>query len=494
MYDFIIVGAGISGLYLGNYLKENNKNFLIIESKMRIGGRIKTVNYKDISYEAGAFRFTENDVKLIKLITKIGLKKYIKGNTEFQEKDKGFFLRGSNKQKLYNTKNNLQFKVIIEKISKLDNQELMSNNILTLIDKYYDNETKNFMKDYCGFDNFIENSSGVRLKQYCQLLNLRFFYLTCGLSKITDKLFNNVNKNTILGSKLLDINKKKNGFYQITTDKMNYICKNIILTIPKENLLKINFINSNIKHLDSVSSSSYIKIFAVYPKNNGKVWFHNIGYTVTDTYLRKIIPENYEKGLIQICYNDNKNAEYMRNIVADGNLKKFLKQNLERIFPDKEIPEPTFLNCHYWKNGNHFWLPLYDNKKIHEYMINPIKNLYIAGESYSMKQAWIEGSLETSDKIINLLKKKTVKKTRKNKTKLYTIKEVGRHNNKKSAWTILDNKVYNITNLVNNFRHPGGNIIEIAMGKDITEIFNSIGHSNFSRNLLEKFYIGKIKQ
>ena len=43
-------------------------------------------------------------------------------------------------------------------------------------------------------------------------------------------------------------------------------------------------------------------------------------------------------------------------------------------------------------------------------------------------------------------------------------------------------------------KHPGGNIIEIAMGKDITAIFKSIGHSKFSINLLEKFYIGKIKK
>ena len=165
---------------------------------------------------------------------------------------------------------------------------------------------------------------------------------------------------------------------------------------------------------------------------------------------------------------------------------------MRKIFPNKIIPEPIFLNCHYWKNGNHFWLPVYNNIKISNYMLNPIKNIYIAGESYSQQQAWIEGALETSEKIINLLEKKTRKKTRKKKIKLYTKQQVSRHNNKNSAWTIIDNKVYNITNLVNNFRHPGGNIIEMAMGKDITEIFNSIGHSNFSRNLLQKFYIGNL--
>ena len=32
------------------------------------------------------------------------------------------------------------------------------------------------------------------------------------------------------------------------------------------------------------------------------------------------------------------------------------------------------------------------------------KNLYIGGENYSQRQAWMEGALETTDKISNLFK------------------------------------------------------------------------------------------
>ena len=37
-------------------------------------------------------------------------------------------------------------------------------------------------------------------------------------------------------------------------------------------------------------------------------------------------------------------------------------------------------------------------------MINPIPNIYICGEAYSKKQAWIEGSLETSNEVIKKFK------------------------------------------------------------------------------------------
>jgi len=488
MYDFIVIGGGISGLYIGNYLKNKNKKFLIIENKTRIGGRIKTFKNKDIIYEAGAYRFTNNHIRLTKLISKLGLNKYI---SEMKDKKK-FFLRDSHTHKKYNTSYNLNYNNIIKKLSNIDSKILINNDILTLVSEYYDNETKNFVKDYCGYDNFIENSNAIQLKQHYKLLNSKFYKLNCGFNKITEILFNNIKNETLLGEKLIDIKMSIKNEYQIITEKNIYKCRKIIITIPKENLLEIPFISQNIKYLESVSSSPYLRIFAVYPKEKGKVWFHDINYTVTDNILRKIIPENYETGLIQICYNDNKNAEYMRNIISNGRLQITLHQNLKKIFPNKNIPEPTFLNYHYWKNGNHFWLPLYNIKDIQKYMINPINNLYISGESYSENQAWIEGALETSDKIINLLEKKTIKKTIK-KQKLYTIEQVSKHNNKRSAWTIVNNKVYNITSLVNNFKHPGGNVIENAMGKNITNIFNNIGHSNFSKNLLEKFYIGNIK-
>ena len=50
-------------------------------------------------------------------------------------------------------------------------------------------------------------------------------------------------------------------------------------------------------------------------------------------------------------------------------------------------------------------------------MLNPLHNLYICGESYSNNQAWIEGALETSEKILFLLKNKS-KNTKKKKKKI----------------------------------------------------------------------------
>jgi len=51
--------------------------------------------------------------------------------------------------------------------------------------------------------------------------------------------------------------------------------------------------------------------------------------------------------------------------------------------------------------GSYTWKKNYDSEIISKYIINPINNIYICGETYSLfNQAWIEGALETSDKVV----------------------------------------------------------------------------------------------
>ena len=282
MYDSIIIGCGISGLYIGNNLK--NSNFLIIEQKKRVGGRIKTFNNDSLMYETGAYRFSNKHKRLLNMIKKLKLEKYIKK----MDNDKDIFLRGSEFKDKYNTKKELNYKKIIHRLSLLTKQELINNNILSLVEKYYDTETKNFVKDYCGYDNFIMNSSAINLIEHFKMMEGKFYNLDCGFSKIVDKLYENIKKKVNLGEKVSRIKKNGNN-YILLTNKREYITKKIIITIPKENLFEINFLKENLKYLDSVSSSPYIRIFAQYPKINGKYWFQDVKYTVTDTLIRKII-------------------------------------------------------------------------------------------------------------------------------------------------------------------------------------------------------------
>ena len=102
LYDYIIIGGGISGLYTYYHLLKNDPslNILLFEKNNYFGGRVKTKYMKKngISYqmEEGAGRFNKNHKLLFKLIEELNLKKdvikiggdsyFIDTKNEFPEK------------------------------------------------------------------------------------------------------------------------------------------------------------------------------------------------------------------------------------------------------------------------------------------------------------------------------------------------------------------------------------------------------------------------
>ncbi len=67
-FDMIIIGAGLSGLCLAYFLREQNYTIKILEGRSRIGGRIYTTFEKDTLIEMGATWFSPQHTELQKLL------------------------------------------------------------------------------------------------------------------------------------------------------------------------------------------------------------------------------------------------------------------------------------------------------------------------------------------------------------------------------------------------------------------------------------------
>ena len=74
-YNIIIIGGGISGLYLAN--KINDKQTLLLEKNNYLGGRIFTIknkiNNNNYFIEAGAARFSNNDKYFLDLLSDLNI-------------------------------------------------------------------------------------------------------------------------------------------------------------------------------------------------------------------------------------------------------------------------------------------------------------------------------------------------------------------------------------------------------------------------------------
>ena len=107
-----------------------------------------------------------------------------------------------------------------------------------------------------------------------------------------------------------------------------------------------------------------------------------------------------------ISYTDSKYADYWLDMIdSEEKLYKKLRINLEKMFPDRKIPDPIWVKHHYWKHGAGYWKKGKDSDKIMPKVIQPFdnKNIFICGENYSEHQAWIEGALQTSDMVLKKL-------------------------------------------------------------------------------------------
>ena len=108
------------------------------------------------------------------------------------------------------------------------------------------------------------------------------------------------------------------------------------------------------------------------------MWFHGLHRTITDNYIRHIIPIDYETGLIMISYTDGELANMWSQLDKLG--KKTLVERLHKQVKkvlNKDPPEPTMISTRYWSGGVHMWKPGYNVKETYETLLKPtaaIKN------------------------------------------------------------------------------------------------------------------------
>ncbi|KAG8092291.1 hypothetical protein GUJ93_ZPchr0012g19524 [Zizania palustris] len=75
--------------------------------------------------------------------------------------------------------------------------------------------------------------------------------------------------------------------------------------------------------------------------------------------------------------------------------------------------------------------------------------------------------------------------------KVFGFEEVASHNVTKDCWIIIAGKVYDVTPFMD--EHPGGDEVLLAVtGKDATNDFEDIGHSESAREMMDKYHIGEI--
>lgn len=188
---------------------------------------------------------------------------------------------------------------------------------------------------------------------------------------------------------------------------MTHMAKKIVVALHSEGLKKVRgFQGWDL--LRKVAMRPLVRIYAVFSLVDGKPWFAGLGKIVTSTVTRYFIPIDEKVGSAMISYTDGKDAERFLALGDSGKGQVAVSEvlgDLRRLFPQLVIPEPLMWRVHGWTDGCSYWLPGdYDPNAESEraHTSHGVAGVYVVGESFCMRQAWIEGALEHVEQLWRL--------------------------------------------------------------------------------------------
>jgi hypothetical protein len=391
IYDIIIIGGGISGLYTAYKIKEMNNNikFLILEKDIKIGGRLGNYKFYGENVVTGAGVGREMDNKLIKLLKDLSIKiNYFDINYDFSKK----------------IKNPIDVIEIMEILKKNYKNEkgIFKNYAIKILGK-------ELYKDFlisAGFQDF-ENSD-----VYDVLYNILIEDIKGGGKRVNinwEELINKLSKKVGLKNvkeniEVTKIDHLKNHFKISSKNKEYFYSKKIILAT---NINTIKKLLPKDKIYDSIYGQPFIRIYGKFNKESSLIMENYINKpTIVPTILQKIIPKNRENGIYMISYSDNKNAEILYKISENNeiNRKKLCKIIEKSLGIKKDTLHLISIKSFFWKVGTHYYGPLNLNFKDRKEFIkeaqHPSKNILVVGEVLALEQGWTEGALNSIDNTI----------------------------------------------------------------------------------------------
>lgn len=280
-----------------------------------------------------------------------------------------------------------------------ENKKNIGNlNMIHFLQKYF---PKKFVKQFienCEYHDFLYSDVSYFIKYYDihdMSHDKRELYGIIWKDLVDKLLLSNCKKNKNV-TKIEKYNKNYKVYINNSNSNSNYITKKIILATtlyPTDKLLN-NIIN--FKYSDYLGTVPFALIYT----------YHKNGYKNIDISHYNLVPNELQKILkitdkiLMISYSDNKDALYWKKIIdlPKNEQIKIINKKLKEINIDITIDD---IIIQYWNEGVHYYKP-YNNhfNSILKKLNNPISGIKVIGEMVSKKHGWVEGAIESVNRIL----------------------------------------------------------------------------------------------
>lgn len=415
-YDCIVVGAGISGLYMTRELQKQNPSWSIAlaERYKGLGGRTYSYEppeFTPIHWEMGAGRIHKSH-KLVKGL----LKDY--GLTWIPIDSKVYYKEASYTPIQPNPFETQTIPLYLEPLTKLEPSVLASHTIEELLTKLHGASKTN---ELLGAFPYKAEVSVLRadlgLKSFLEgemRSNAEYGIILEGFSELVARLRADVeSKGCVILNRhmLMDLRAVHSGPGTDLTFKFGYdegritlrAGKAVVLALHKDAVAALPAFH-RWSTLRLLKTEPLLRTYMIFPTVKGRCWFSDLGHIVTPKRPRNIIPIQPKKGVIMISYTEGSDTKPYMGCKTEKAMQAAILRDIRALFPDRTIPDPVFFKSHPWTTGTTYWLPsvggVYNPETESLSSLQPLPsdlpNVWLTGESWCLRQAWVEGALEQS--------------------------------------------------------------------------------------------------
>jgi len=406
MHDVIIIGAGIAGLRAGiRILREYSApSVLILEKYNYVGGRIVTHYKGGHQWEIGAGRIASTHRLVRKLMKKYNLTwAPISTTSEW---------RSSDGIQTHDTFAELA-RIYLEPLRHLAPETLATSTIINLLRSVHGKkEAKRFAQHFPYWSEIHTMRADMALASFEAEMNPTHRFGVCkeGLTAITNAMrdeFLSLGGKIHTGREVTDVRQVQGATERITCrDGTSYSARVVILALHSDAVASLPSVYRHVPALAHLQMEPLLRMYAVFPPSaDGAPWFSNLPKCITDRRVRYVIPINPAKGTIMISYTDGADAKYwmtMKSAYTAYTVQESVMRDIRALYPEKTIPDPTEFKLYPWHAGCTYWTPGdYDPHTLSRESLCIRPTLFCCGESFSTRQAWMEGALEHADMLLD---------------------------------------------------------------------------------------------
>ena len=388
IYDIIIIGSGISGLYAAYNIKKMSpdKSFLILEKykKQWIGGRTSDEMFYGTEVVTGAGIGRKKKDKLLhKLLDELGLE-----TSEFTVKP--HYSAMIQHLDVKNVMDRLRY----EYTGPQTTFKAFATGVLG--EKTYEQ----FLLS-AGYTDFEKEDAHDTLYHYGMEDNYCCSKgFTVPWRKLVMKLADEIGESNFkFSSDVSKISKTDGGFVIDTEGGKKYTCNKVIVATTITGIRKL--LPKPI--YNEIEGQPFLRLYGKFSKSSIPIMNEYVkGYTFLPGPLQKILPINPDAGIYMIAYNDNNNTLALKNNLENTKENRALYCYL--LEKSLGIPADSLnliaIKDFYWPVGTHYYKPLdesiyKDRSKFIDIAQHPEKGILVVGEVVSKNQGWAEGALDS---------------------------------------------------------------------------------------------------